>query len=193
MNYIDENIWSYFNPLYDDYTYENDDMSITNNQETRYLIDRILVSGYNIIDSSLFIGIDTPTGTIVYTYNNPTKNDMYKIIADFTSGYLLIESGNVTIIIDSTNKDTACCIFKLNGSVVNVYETTDFNRALQTTFVGSSYLSIKLLAGNGNASSVVNKIKSHGFSPSGNMYIITDYDTDLIESTFLDILSDIES
>jgi hypothetical protein len=166
-------------------------MPITNNQETRYLIDRIFVNSYSIIDSSLFADINDPTGTIDFTYSNATKNDMYRIMRDVTSDYLLIELSNTTIIIDCTNKTYAYCIFKFNGGIVNVLRTTDFGKVFPTTFIGSAYISIKRVLGDGNIPALISSITAHNFSPQGNMYIITDYDDSLVESTFLDIIYNI--
>lgn len=190
-DYINEDLWSYFNPIYNDYTFENDEEEITDNQSSKYLIDRIFVSSDNVIDSSRFSGIDTITSTVTYTYSNPTKNDMYSAIADLTSDCLLIEFGNITVIIDSTSKTSALCIFKFNDAVVNVYSTTNFDKVFPTTFIGSPYLSVKIISRDGNVMSIINKIKIYSFYPAGNMYIITDYDDELIESTFLDIISNL--
>jgi len=55
--------------------------------------------------------------------------------------------------------------------------------------MGNPYFTIKKITRDSNYEDFLNILKSYTFKPIGNMYIITDYDTSLIESTYIDLIT----
>ena len=174
--YLDQyDVWScvYTNPS--DYTFENKDVNATSAQNSLYLSIRAMVdSSYLIYLTSIVNAGVSPIYTDLSgnVSGYPTKYDFYKMINDYTTGYIVLMFKESNIIIDCADNTCAYVIMIYKGGVSNLatIDITEVDNWVPTTINTSSpyFLGIR-----------------------GNMYAIIDYDDILIQSLATDLIDDL--
>lgn len=189
------NIWDVAEPIIPDYTFESDSLvSPTANQLGKYLMMRISVDHSHIIDST----IEIPDLRMVDNLqSNITKLDFYRLVNNMHSGFVVVGDDHLIIIINCSNKATVRIGMKESTFInAKAIDFTSINDQLPTTinpldpFLNGVYVYDTTTS---SISSAISQIDSFiSADVLGNMYVVVDWDTSLLESIFNYIILDIQ-
>ena len=189
------NIWDIADPIVPDYTFESDPQtSPTANQLGKYLMMRVSVDQSNIIDTT----VDIPDLKVADNLqSNITKLDFYRLINRRSNGFVMVDDGHLIIIINCESKSNVRIGMKeslyINAKVVDF---TSINDWLPTTinpldpFLTGVYVYDNTTSSMSSAISQIDLFNS--VDVLGNMYVVVDWDTSLLESIFNDIILDVQ-
>ncbi len=199
------NIYEICDLKFDDYTFENKTYAANTDQSSKYSMSRIQVNSSNIImNTELSSAFHSPTPywsdftTNILSlprYSVPqTKGELLYLMQTFDNNSTFIMRLKLNwILIDGTNRDKMYVAF-CDGVLINVgsFLIADWDKVLPIQAWASNQFFNDIWIVPSNTVSVMNflnKLKTTEFSPSGNMYMISDYDNDFMELVYNDILS----
>lgn len=205
-------IWDAAIPMIDDYTFENNTAAASSDQSTRYLMTRIKTDADYLIKSTN-LPANYGITTVFPKYSpSPSKGELVRLIATLPSDKIMVIIIKSTVIlIDGANTNQFYTLFRWNGYLVgfSIYSMSYLTTMLPSR-IGSSQLyfpdvyivdkwhekSVQFTAGTwtwytNTWSYQLDACKvASSINPLGNMYLISDFDNDLLEAVFVDLFNE---
>ena len=206
-DYTSVNIFQACNLKYTDYTFENSTYAANTDQSTKYFMSRIQVNSGNLIMLPSLQTFHTPSPVFgdftVYMLNQTkytptlTKGELLYLMQTFATNKTFVMRLRWNwFLIDGTNKDRMYVAFVHGGSsgvLTNVgsFTMAEWDKVLPVQAWASNQYFTDTWLVDSTASQIVNfmnKLKAANYSPSGNMYMISDFDSNFLELVYIDIL-----
>lgn len=200
----------YLNSSFRDYSFENNTYATSTDQSTRYTMYRIQVNVNNLVKKNdLTSTFKTPTnlfgdftaymiGTAAVCSPVMSRGEIIDHIFDTTlSRYFIVRVNLNWIMFDRSDLTRFQVAFVYNNVLTNVgtFDIDEIDRFIsmkvQTTNQYFNYA--QDVAGTvSQVDSFLDMVKIVSYNPTGNMYMIADYDDDALELVFTDILNNLD-
>lgn len=189
---------------YDDYTFENRSYAANADQSSKYVMSRIQVNASNLVQKATIQSLNSPVtyfsdftslmhGTLRYSPVMNRGEVLYKIATFPTNQTFVLKLRQNWLLMDGTDKTRFYVAFVYDNVLINVgsFNISELEKILPVQAWAKDPFLRDVWLMNSTTSQVANfitKIKTTSTSPTGNMYMVSDYDSNFLELVFIDIL-----